>query len=125
MDPQLGAAIAARNPYPKDRAKATAAVAATVAALGAGTPEVVAAVVASGGAVADIIPSASNPFIGLMVGFYSDIEQEEYYPARTWEFQGTAKRIGKAIRIPYNYTDENGNLVRGHILVGFEGSGSD
>ena len=127
MDQQLGAAIAARSPYPEDRAAATAAAAATIGVLGlpAGTAAVAAAVAASGGAVADILPSARNPCIGLMVRFYADIEQEEYYPARTWEFQGTAKRIGKAIRIPYHYTDENGNLVREHILVGFEGSGSD
>jgi hypothetical protein len=71
------------------------------------------------------IASVTNPCIGLMVRFYAGIEQEEYYPARTWEFQGTAKRIGKAIRIPYHYADENGNLIREHILVGFEGSGSD
>jgi hypothetical protein len=123
MEQRLGQAIAARSPYPQNRAAAIAA----AAALGvAGNPPAVAAVVAaSGGAVADILASVTNPCIGLMVRFYAGIEQEEYYPARTWEFQGTAKRIGKAIRIPYHYADENGNLIREHILVGFEGSGSD
>jgi hypothetical protein len=104
MEQQLGAAIAARNPYPKDRAQATAM-----------APP----------AIASRIASAANPLMRLMVGFDLEIEQEEYYPAGKWEFQGTAVPIAKAIRIPYNYTDENGNWVRAHILVGYEGSGSE
>jgi hypothetical protein len=105
MDRPLGGAISARNPYPKNRA----------------TPPTPTAAPLPGGSMT----SASHPRMALMPNFLLEIEQEEYYPVRTWEFQGMAKPIAKAIRIPYIYSDENGNWVRAHILVGFEGSGSD
>ena len=51
--------------------------------------------------------------------------EEDAYVTGSWQFRGRSLRLKKAIRIPYTYQDENGNIVREHLLIGYEGGGSD
>jgi hypothetical protein len=51
--------------------------------------------------------------------------EEDAYVTGSWQFRARSVRIAKAIRIPYTYQDEHGNLVREYLLIGYEGSGSD
>ena len=41
-----------------------------------------------------------------------------------WYFRGQELRIAAALRIPYCFTDKDGQPVRDYILIGFEGMGS-
>jgi len=50
-----------------------------------------------------------------------DVEHD--YASTYWTFKGTSHYIKKAIRIPYCFTDKDGQKVRDYILVGFEGGG--
>jgi hypothetical protein len=49
--------------------------------------------------------------------------EEDTYEIGYWKFKDRSLHIGKAIRIPYIYIDENGKTVLAHILVGYEGEG--
>jgi hypothetical protein len=51
--------------------------------------------------------------------------EEGAYVDSSWQFRGRSLRVKKAIRIPYNYLDEYGNLVREYLLIGYEGSAGD
>lgn len=104
MERQLGELICARNPYPKDRMKAMQ--------------------VFLDKAEADGTLEEFFIHMALVRGFESQIE-EDSYQAGYWKFKDRSLRIAKAIRIPYIYVDENGNRVRDHILVGYEGSGGE
>jgi hypothetical protein len=92
----LGSLIGNRNIYPKNRLTA------------AGTP--------AGG--------AAGRLMQLVAAVASQIE-EDTYEIGYWKFKDRSLHIGKAIRIPYNYIDESGNMVLAHILVGYEGEGGE
>jgi len=53
-----------------------------------------------------------------------EIEEDSYVDG-VWQFRGRSLRIAKAIRIPYNYLDEWGNLVREYLVIGYEGGAGD
>jgi len=57
----------------------------------------------------------------LEVMLEDDVEHD--YASTYWTFKGTSHYIKKAIRIPYCFTDKDGQKVRDYILVGFEGGG--
>jgi hypothetical protein len=92
----LGNLISNRNIYPKNRLMA------------AGTP--------AGGAAGRL--TQLPPTVASQI-------EEDTYEIGYWKFKDRSLRIAKAIRIPYNYIDESGNMVLAHILVGYEGEGGE
>lgn len=55
--------------------------------------------------------------------FMLNFSEKEAYDNTGWEFKGTPHRIAKAIKIPYCFRDEDGQVTTKFIFVGFEGSG--
>jgi hypothetical protein len=49
------------------------------------------------------------------------VEKDQY--GAEWHFRYHEYRIRAALRIPYTFTDKNGQEVRDYLLVGFEGMG--
>ena len=68
--------------------------------------------------------AAANQGMTLPGNWHSEIEEDVYVDG-TWQFKGRSLRIAKAVRIPYTYQDEHGNIVKEYLLIGYEGSGSD
>jgi hypothetical protein len=50
-----------------------------------------------------------------------EVEKDQY--GSEWHFRYHEYRIRAALRIPYTFTDKNGQKVQDYILVGFEGMG--
>jgi len=59
-------------------------------------------------------PSTMNPCLE---------ETEKYNESVAWEFKTASYRVQVALRIPYYFTDANGQTVKDYLLIGFEGSG--
>ena len=68
--------------------------------------------------------TAANQGMTLPANWASEIEEDVYVDG-TWQFKGRSLRMAKAVRIPYTYQDEHGNIVKEYLLIGYEGSGSD
>ena len=51
-----------------------------------------------------------------------DGTEQDYYVV-LWYFKNGSYRIGKALRIPYCFKNDEGQDVRDYILVGYEGAG--
>jgi hypothetical protein len=49
------------------------------------------------------------------------VEKDQY--GAEWHFRYHEYRIRVALRIPYTFTDKNGQKVQDYIVVGFEGMG--
>lgn len=69
-------------------------------------------------------PAPSAPPIPAQGGWDSQIETDSY-EIGYWKFRDRSLRVVRAIRIPYIYRDEDGNKVREHLLIGFEGSSGE
>jgi hypothetical protein len=50
------------------------------------------------------------------------VEKDKY--GAKWYFRNQEYRIAGALRIPYCFTDKDGQEVMDYILIGFEGMGS-
>ena len=59
-------------------------------------------------------PSAMDPML---------TETEKEYQTVVWKFKEASYRVPWSLRIPYCFTDENGQTVREYLLIGYEGSG--
>lgn len=70
----------------------------------------------------------ANPYIpkGAPKNFefmFKDTEMS--YKGMQWYFKNGSNYVGKAMRIPYCFTDEDGIEVKDYLLIGFEGGGSE
>ena len=68
--------------------------------------------------------TAANQGMTLPANWASEIEEDVYVDG-TWQFKGRSLRMAKAVRIPYTYQDEHGNIVKEYLLIGYEGAGGD
>jgi hypothetical protein len=65
----------------------------------------------------------------LRPGFQSVAEIDDFKDPKgdgeLWAFGGRPRKVAKALRIPYRYRDKDGRVKTEHLLVGYEGAGSD
>jgi len=52
-------------------------------------------------------------------------ETEKAYTWVEWKFKTGMQGVGLALRIPYYFTDKDGQTVKNYLLIGFEGSGGE
>lgn len=64
----------------------------------------------------------ANQGMTLPANWQSEIEEDSYTADGRWQFKDRSLRVAKIIRIPYNYVDAHGNIVRDYLLIGYEGS---
>jgi hypothetical protein len=67
-----------------------------------------------------------NPYgvMQLAANWQSEIE-EDSYEIGSWRFKDRSPRVAKALRIPYTYRDQDDNIIKEYLLIGFEGSGGE
>ena len=65
---------------------------------------------------ADPLPTAMDPLL---------TDTEKYYVNAQWYFKDGTHHVGRALRIPYHFTDSEGQTVQEYLLVGFEGTGGE
>ena len=51
--------------------------------------------------------------------------EEDSYQVGYWKFKDRSLRVRKAIRIPYTYTDADGNRIKEYLLIGYEGASGE
>lgn len=65
----------------------------------------------------------------LRPGFQSVAEIDDFKEregdAERWTFGGKQRKVAKALRIRYRFRDKDGQVKSEHLLVGYEGAGSD